>query len=136
MSTGDGPWRWVGGVFFNTYDSSGTSFELAPGLTEFSGIAPILGGRPVSEPVEYYSLGSQAVEELALFGEISRVREWTLKSCRVRLEFPIFSLHPGLRPRGVAPDVWPTLSRAWLALERGLPRVLRVTERSTLTPGL
>ena len=54
----------------------------------------------------------------------------------VRLEFPIFSLHPGLRPRGVAPDVWPTLFRAWLALERGLPRVLRVTERSTLTPGL
>ena len=27
----------------------------------------------------------------------------------VRLEFPIFSLNPGLRPRGVAPDVWPTL---------------------------
>ena len=26
----------------------------------------------------------------------------------VRLEFPIFSLNPGLRPRGVAPDVWPT----------------------------
>ena len=31
---------------------------------------------------------------------------------RVRLEFQIFSLYPGLRPRGVAPDVWPTLSRA------------------------
>ena len=30
----------------------------------------------------------------------------------VRLEFPIFSLNPELRPRGVAPDVWPTLSRA------------------------
>ena len=30
----------------------------------------------------------------------------------VRLEFPIFSLNPGLRPRGVAPDVGPTLSRA------------------------
>ena len=24
----------------------------------------------------------------------------------VRLEFPILSLHPGLRPRGVEPDVW------------------------------
>ena len=72
VSTGDGPWRWVGGVFFNNYDSSGTSFELAPGLTEFSGITPILGGSPASEPVEYYSLGSQAVEERALFGELSR----------------------------------------------------------------
>ena len=30
----------------------------------------------------------------------------------VRLEFPIFSLNPGLRPRCMAPDVWPTLSRA------------------------
>ena len=27
----------------------------------------------------------------------------------VRLEFPILSLHPGLRQRCVAPDVWPTL---------------------------
>ncbi len=72
VSTGDGPWRWVGGAFFNNYDSSGTSFELAPGLTEFSGITPILGGSPASEPVEYHSLGSQAVEERALFGELSR----------------------------------------------------------------
>ena len=29
----------------------------------------------------------------------------------VRLEFPILSLHPGLRPRCVVPDVWPT--RPW-----------------------
>ena len=72
VSTGDGPWRWVGGVFFNRYDGSGTSFEYAPGLSEFSGVAPILSGNPVSEPVEYYSLGTQAVEERALFGEISR----------------------------------------------------------------
>ena len=72
VSTGDGPWRWVGGVFFNRYDSRGASFEYAPGLTEFSGITPILSGRPVSEPVEYYSLGRQDVEERALFGEISR----------------------------------------------------------------
>ena len=74
MSTGEGLWRWVGGVFFNNYDSSGTSFEFTPGLTEFSGITPILAGSPASEPVEYYSLESQAVEERALFGEISRDR--------------------------------------------------------------
>ena len=72
VSTGEGPWRWVGGVFFNRYDSRGTSFEYAPGLTEFSGITPILSGQPVSEPVEYYSLAKQDVEERALFGEISR----------------------------------------------------------------
>ena len=30
----------------------------------------------------------------------------------VRLEFPILSLNSGLRQRCVAPDVWPTLSRA------------------------
>ncbi|MCY4509380.1 MAG: TonB-dependent receptor, partial [Acidobacteria bacterium] len=72
VSTGDGPWRWVGGAFFNRYDSRGTSFELAPGLTAFSGVTPVLGGNPVSEPVEYYSLGRQDVEERALCGEISR----------------------------------------------------------------
>ena len=72
VSTGEGPWRWVGGVFFNHYDSSGTSFEFTPGLTEFSGVTPILQGNPVSDPVEYYSLASQVVEERALFGEISR----------------------------------------------------------------
>ena len=72
VSTGDGPWRWVGGVFFNNYDSSGTSFEFTPGLTEFSGITPVRGGVPVSEPVEYYSVDSQSVGERALFGEISR----------------------------------------------------------------
>ncbi len=72
VSNGDGPWHWVGGVFFNDYDSHGTSHEYAPGLTEFSGVTPILGGRPVSEPVEYYSLGMQDVVERALFGEISR----------------------------------------------------------------
>ena len=72
VSTGEGPWRWVGGVFFNNYDSSDTSFELTPGLTEFSGVTPILGENPASEPVEYYALGSQAVGERALFGEISR----------------------------------------------------------------
>ena len=72
VSTGDGPWRWVGGAFFNNYDSRGTSFEYAPGLTEFSGITPILGGRPVAEPVEYYSYGLQDVTERALFGELTR----------------------------------------------------------------
>ena len=72
VSTGEGPWRLVGGLFFNNYDSSGTSFEFTPGLTEFSGITPMLAGSPASEPVEYYSLESQAVEERALFGEISR----------------------------------------------------------------
>ena len=72
VSTGDGPWRWVGGLFFNRYDSTGTSFEFTPGLTEFSGVTPVLEGSPVDEPVEYYSFGSQEVEERALIGEISR----------------------------------------------------------------
>ncbi len=72
VSTGNGPWHWVGGVFFNSYDSSGTSFEFTPGLTEFSGITPVLEGMPASDPVEYYSLDDQSVKERALFGEISR----------------------------------------------------------------
>ena len=69
VSTGDGPWRWFGGVFLNRYDGSGRGFEYAPGLRSFRGHA-ILSGNPVSEPVEYYSLGTQAVEERALFGVV------------------------------------------------------------------
>ena len=72
VSTSEGPWGWVGGLFFNNYDSSGTSFEFTPGLTEFSGVTPVLGGNAVSEPVEYYALGNETVGERALFGEISR----------------------------------------------------------------
>ena len=71
-STGDGPWRWVGGVFLNRYENDGTSHEFAPGLTEFSGVTPVLGGSPASAPVEYYNLTNGLVEERALFGEISR----------------------------------------------------------------
>ena len=56
VSTGAGLWHWVGGAFLNTYDSRGTSVEYVPGLSEFSGVTPILGGRPVSEPVEYYKV--------------------------------------------------------------------------------
>ena len=82
VSTGDGPWRWVGGVFFNSYDSRGTSVEYAPGLSAFSGVTPILGGRQVAEPVEYSSLGVQRVEERALFGEISRDRRRPLVRLR------------------------------------------------------
>ena len=69
VSTGDGPWRWVGGVFFNDASRSGSGRELAPGLTEFSGVTPVLGGRPVSEPVEYYSFSRESVTERAVFGE-------------------------------------------------------------------
>ena len=39
-------------------------------------------------------------------------RRETGKVAPVRLEFRILLLNPGLRQRCVAPDVWPTLSRA------------------------
>ena len=72
VSTDDGPWRWVGGAFFNDAGRSGAGRELTPGLTEFSGVTPVLAGRPVSEPVEYYSFSRESVTERALFGEVSR----------------------------------------------------------------
>ena len=72
VSTGDGPWRWVGGGFFNDARRSGAGRELTPGLTAFSGVTPVLAGRAVSEPVEYYSFSRGSVTERALFGEVSR----------------------------------------------------------------
>ena len=35
-------------------------------------MTPVLAGRPVSEPVEYYSFSRESVKERALFGEVSR----------------------------------------------------------------
>ena len=37
--------------------------------------------------------------------------DWARVGERVRLEFPILSLHPGLRHRCVAPGVWPPTTR-------------------------
>ena len=51
-----------------------------------------------------------AVARDAVYANRRRIRG--TRGVAVRLEFPIFSLNPGLRPRGVAPDVGPTLSRA------------------------
>ena len=59
-----------------------------------------------------------------IIGQMMHTREWSdwrngdiwwIQSVYVhpvRLEFPILSLNPGLRQRCMAPDVWPTLSRA------------------------
>ena len=55
-----------------------------------------------------------------------RVANWPAYNQAVRLEFPILSLHPGLRQRCVAPDVGPTLSR-----RSGAPAVLRRADRDT-----
>ena len=38
-------------------------------------------------------------------------RQEFFRAGAVRLEFPILSLNPGLRPRCVAPGVWPTTTR-------------------------
>ena len=45
-----------------------------------------------------------------------RVANWAAYNQAVRLEFPIFSLNPGLRQRCVAPDVW---AGEWAAAKHG-----------------
>ena len=64
---------------------------------------------------------SPPVDLLIRTGGERRLSDFLLWECayadlvfseRVRLEFPILSLNPGLRQRCVAPDVGPTLSRA------------------------
>ena len=72
VSTADGPWRWVGGAFFNDNDQSGTGQEFTPGLTELSGVTPTLAGRSIAEPIEYHRFSREASAERALFGEVAR----------------------------------------------------------------
>ena len=71
VSTGDGPFSWIGGAFYNTFDiDSADSREFTPGFGDwavenFGGIA----SRP--DQLEYYSIDIQETTEWAFFGELS-----------------------------------------------------------------
>jgi iron complex outermembrane receptor protein len=65
VSTGSGPWSWIGGVFYNDYARDAISEEFAPGYTAFHGATLPTGD------LEYRQLTSIRLEEQALFGEVT-----------------------------------------------------------------
>ncbi|HEX5418610.1 MAG TPA: TonB-dependent receptor [Gammaproteobacteria bacterium] len=74
VSTGTGPWGWIGGLFYNDYTSHASSEEFTPGIPQFFGISPPTGD------LEYRQLTDAELKERALFGEVSYAftQQWDL----------------------------------------------------------
>ncbi len=64
VSKGDGPWNWIGGLFFQDFEQpNAVSLEFTPGYDEYVG-----GSRP--DDLEYISVAYEDLTEKAFFGEI------------------------------------------------------------------
>lgn len=63
VSTGSGPWSWIGGVFYNKYELDASSAEFTPGIPEFWGIDLPTGD------LEYLQITRETLTERALFAE-------------------------------------------------------------------
>jgi iron complex outermembrane recepter protein len=65
VSTAAGPWSWIGGLFFNDYETDAISEEFTPGYPEFAGITVPTGD------LEYRQLTRVRLKEQAVFGEVA-----------------------------------------------------------------
>ena len=89
--------------------------DMGPSAVRISGLGERLRrlGHPVVDRGDIATPGletrSPGSERKRYIGEIAEVCGRVYAA--VRLEFPILSLHPGLRHRCVAPGVWPPTTR-------------------------
>jgi outer membrane receptor protein involved in Fe transport len=70
VSTGDGPWKWLAGAFYNKYDSVNFSKEFTPGYSQYmldNGEDGVL--RP--DALEYYAVDKTELVEKAAYGELA-----------------------------------------------------------------
>jgi outer membrane receptor protein involved in Fe transport len=70
VSTGDGPLKWLGGVFYNKYESVNFSTEFTPGFSQYlldGGADGVL--RP--DALEYYAIDKSRLVEKAVYGELA-----------------------------------------------------------------
>lgn len=71
VSTGDGPFSWIGGAFYNTFDiDSADSREFTPGFGDWA-VENFGGIQSRPDQLEYYSVDIQETTEWAFFGELS-----------------------------------------------------------------
>lgn len=63
VSNSEGPFKWIGGVFYNTNKLTALSQEFVPGYPQFAGI-----DRP--DNLEYYNPTDDRATEEAVFGEV------------------------------------------------------------------
>jgi iron complex outermembrane recepter protein len=105
VSTTEGPFNWIAGVFYNQLESASYSAEYTPGYADFAGF-----DRP--DDLEYYSQAYSKLEESAFFGEIGyditdkwtvtvggRYYQYDLESFS-DVDFPLFD--PDFIPVGVS----------------------------------
>ncbi|HSW12843.1 MAG TPA: TonB-dependent receptor [Solimonas sp.] len=88
VSTGDGPWTWLGGVFYSGYEAEITGkLQIFPGFEALGSLLQQLPPGFLGLPIDGDSItGTETgfhpleAEESALFGEVSRMfgSDWTL----------------------------------------------------------
>src|SRR5690606_18493659 len=70
VSQHGGPFSWIGGLYYNTLNSAGNSFELTPGYSQYP-VDTGAGGMLRPDELEYYSVGHTELEERAVYAELS-----------------------------------------------------------------
>lgn len=116
VSSGDGPWSWIVGAFYNQFDQRGTSMEFTPGLSQYLFDDPLGQGyfsvSPRADNLEYISDGTTELREAAVFGELGyditprwnvtvggRWYEYELNTT-LAVDFPLLMTQLGVYPDG------------------------------------
>ena len=106
VSTGDGPWNWIVGAFYNVNEYDALSSEFTPGYGAFVG--PFF--RQDLNDLEYFEADRSELEETAVFGEVGlnineqwsvtlglRFYDYTLDTAN-QTEFPYFTTPADFQP--------------------------------------
>ncbi|MEX0342961.1 MAG: TonB-dependent receptor, partial [Erythrobacter sp.] len=103
VSTGDGPFNWIIGGYYNRFDLAASSSEFVPNYVPYVN-QPALGFGLTDRPdaLEYFSTDRQRLTEKAVFGELSyeffdqltvtlggRYYDYSLKAAST-VDFPLF----------------------------------------------
>ena len=70
VSTGDGPFNWIVGYYYNDVTSFFTSEEFTPGFDQFA-VDEFGGVQLRPDDLEYFSIDDTFLEESAFFGEVN-----------------------------------------------------------------
>lgn len=70
VSTGTGPLRWIGGLFFSEFERFATSKEFTPGFDQWA-VDNLGGVRLRPDSLEYIEVIDDELTESALYGELS-----------------------------------------------------------------
>ncbi|MDZ4374851.1 MAG: TonB-dependent receptor [Phenylobacterium sp.] len=71
VSKSDGPLSWIVGGFFSKYDTDGFSKEFTPNFDRYAIDNFGTGGDLRPDSLEYLAVGSEKLEQVAAFGEVS-----------------------------------------------------------------